>query len=171
MIALLASPLFRYGMAIAGVLAALGGLYGYGHHQGALSERAHWEAAIAEQKAQAAQLIADRVAENNALEAKSEALNAKLEQDHAAATQEIDAAHADYDRAVADRLRIQRSRPSSCPAGASEAPNPGSGQSLESPGIFISQRTLTDLGNLAAGADELVATMKACQVWAATVGR
>jgi len=171
MLALLASPLFRYGTAIAGVFAALGGLYGLGRHQGALSERAAWQAIVAEQKTQAAKMIADRVAENTLKEAESASLNAKLAQEVTDAHAETASALDRYNRAIADRMRTQASRSCSTPPGPAQAGSPPGGKILESPGLIVSGQALKDIGTLAAEADELITAMKACQAWSLAHGR
>lgn len=168
-LALLSSPLVRYALAFAGVMALLGGLYGLGHHNGALGERGHWEALIADQKAAAAKLIADRVAENAAKEAQSEALNVKLSKEVADAHAETVSALDAYNRAI--RLRSQGGGTCRSPAGTAQATGAGSNPQLEAPGIFVSVDALHDLGNLAAAADDLTAVMSACKAWAMSNGR
>ncbi len=168
MIALLASPLFRYGLAVVGMLA---GAYGYAHHQGALSERAVWEKRVEAQAKEAARLIAAKIAENAALEAKSQALNTQLETDHATAARTIDAAHDAYNRAVAERVRLARSRPSCAAPGSAETTGSAGSSDVAAAGVYVSESSLRDLGTLAAQADELVATMTACRAWAVEHGR
>lgn len=171
MIALLASPLFRYGIAIAGVLEALGAIYAKGHSDGADRQIAIHEAYVRQEQANAAKLTAARIAENIALEAATEAHNAQLEETVANARQETASALGAYNRAVADRMRLARSRPSCSPPGTPEAPSAGSGQNLDPASIELSEQALRDLGNLAAQADELVSVMGACRAWALEHGR
>jgi hypothetical protein len=171
LLALWANPLVRYGVAIAGVLAGLGGLYGWAHHNGALSEREAWQTAIAAQKADAAKMIADRVAENARQEAVSEALNAKLSKEVADAHAQTDDALVAYNRAVADRVRLSRSRPSCATPPAAETPSPGGNPQLDPAGIWISGDAAIALGAKSAAADDTQAVMSACKSWALEHGR
>lgn len=170
MIALLANPLVRYAAAIAGVLLAVWGFYGWAHHRGAVSERAIWEKLVAEQKSEAARLIAEKTAQLAAEEKKSEELNVRLSKEVADARAETSSALDRYNAAV--RLRVQAGHGSSCPAPRSpEAAGPVGNPELATPGIFVSEQALRDLGNLASVADDTAAVMAACKAWALEHGR
>ena len=155
---------------LGGILAALAiilGSYAYGHHIATLG----YEAAIARQEAQAQSLIAAANARIAAQEATQAVLNNKIEADHAKATQDIDAAHGAYNDAVANLMRERGRRQSSCAATSPASVDTGGGQGMEGAGLFISAAAIHNLGNLAAEADELIATMRSCQMWAVANGK
>lgn len=171
MIALIASPLFRYGVGALLLLGVVGGIYGKGRTDGRASERVKWERVMAEQKAEAARLIDARNVEIAVERERTAALNNKLEETVANDRREIDSRLADYNRAVAERLRAERARNSCAAARQAEAGGASSSEDVAAPGITVSSEAARDLGALMAEADELTSVMTACKAWALDHGK
>jgi hypothetical protein len=171
-LALLGNPIVRYAGAALGILLAIWAFYGWAHHRGALGERAGWEKVVAEQKAVAAKLYADKLAEIAAIERDREALNTKLSQEVSDARQKNTSAVARFNAALAVRLREQaRSAAANCAARSAAPPGAARDTELEAPGIFLDRAAIEAARNLASVADDTAAVMKACQKWAIQNGR
>ena len=148
-------------LAAAGLsLALMVGAYFYGTHH----EAAIWKAAIAEQKAQAAQLLADRTKQVLDREHEAADLNSKLELTHAQAATDA----ADADAKLRDALRVRRIAPgggcsaNSMPAGAS-AGKPEDAAGERDSGLAGSVDSL--IADTARAGNELAAYARECNAW------
>ena len=145
---------------------AVAAAFFFGMHIDSLS----WQAAIAQQKAEASRQLATAQAHVAAVEAKARDLNDRLELDHAAHAQDI--AHAfEENRALVARFaaagRVQQpgrgdGGDHSVP-GAAQAPaiNPGAAA-----GIQLSGPAAVDLVVLARDADAVAEYARECHAWA-----
>lgn len=125
-----------------------------------------WEAALAEQKADAARTLSAAVERNRLLEAQHAENARKIDETHNA---ELAAANASRDQ-FAKRLSIARGRACSGSPAAVEAPDPG--VSAEPAGSGDSRPGQPDPGNrLRELTKELQAYAKACHAFAIEVGR
>ncbi len=172
-LALLGNPLVRYGLAAIAVLSLLGGLYGVGHHQGALSERHAWEGRVAEQKAQAADLLA-KINKANADKAAADALFARtLDEAHANEERRIAESASAAERGFSERLRRIAGSRVSCPS----TPGPSTSdtrQPADDPTggrDRLSAEIGRDFAEVGKAAGILSTYVKECQAWVAKNGR
>lgn len=167
----LLSPLFRYGMAAILVLGLLGAIYGKGHSDGTDKANRIQEARIARMVDESAKLQTQRIADIAALERERESLNTRLSKEVSDAHQETADAHLAYNAAVDKLLRSRPRVAANCPTGTAETASAPRDTELATPTGEFNRETFTDLGNLAAAADNTEAVMKACQAFAISVGR
>lgn len=148
---------------------AVAAAFFFGLHVDSLS----WQAAIAQQKAEASRQLADAQAHVAAAEAKARDLNDKLELDHAAHTQDIARAF-EENRVLAARLaagRVQQPRRGS--GGDGTVSSPAQAAAVDpSPaaGIVLSGPAAVDLVVLARDADAVAEYARECHAWAVSRG-
>lgn len=153
------------GLAVAGVLL-------YVHHDGAVRERAKWEAVIAVQKIDAANLLASETAKVLAKERANAELNATLEKERTDADAKNIVASANLHDAMDKWMRLHPGcRPNS---GSAPSPNTGASGAVE-PAARGTEELPAGSGALiqsvTAAADTLAAYGRECHAFVTTLGR
>lgn len=147
------NPWMILGAVLAVVGAALGGFF-YGRHVESLA----WKAAVAEQKAEAASIIATH-------EARMAALNLEIEHAHAERQAALAAGTADIHRLAGELDRMRLSRRGAC---GGDQVQPAAGSAGAQPAADPARDLAGSFSELAAIADDAVATAeyaRACREW------